>query len=162
MRNQLIKYVNKLGVTGHDAETIVHDVLMKEKAKGVEFAEAKFRVKDYLRRAAILNKRNISLDGDDDTESQTSLYDVIAYSDECDKVNKLREGQRQLINSLTQDADERTTLIVQTFLNQDKPTINSVAEELGLHYSSVQRALKRLSKKFDRTRNELNDFLYAA
>jgi hypothetical protein len=62
---------------------------------------------------------------------------------------KKRAHQRQLIDSLLNGADAKTTAIVEAFLASEKPTPTAIGEALGLHHSTVIRTLKRLAGKFD-------------
>ncbi|MCU7556590.1 hypothetical protein [Macrococcus capreoli] len=165
MRNAIIKYVTSKGISDrHVAETIANDVLMKASAKGKEFAEARYRTLDYLRKAKIERERFISLDepsaNSDDTS--TTLYDIIASDESNEKESRLQDHQRELIYSLANGSDERTTLIVQTFLDSDKPTVTNVAKRLGLHHMEVKRALTRLSSKYDESLyGDLNGYFVA-
>ncbi|UBH21929.1 hypothetical protein LAU42_09140 [Macrococcus armenti] len=152
MRNKLIKYVMSKGIRDqHVVETIVNDVLLKESAKGKEFAEARFRVLDYIRKANRESERYVSLDAlsANSIEEPSSLYDIIGYDDTNERESRLQEDQRQLILNLANGSDERTTLIVQTFLTTDKPTVTTVAKRLGLDHKQVSRALTRLSRNYD-------------
>lgn len=152
MRNALIKYVMSKGIHDkHVAETIANDVLMKQSAVGKEFAEAKYRTLDYLRKVKLERERFISLDepSANSDESIVTLYDVIPIDETNEKQNRLQANQRELIMQLTNGTDERTTLIVQTFLESDKPTVTNVAKRLGLDHKQVSRALTRLSRNYD-------------
>ena len=62
---------------------------------------------------------------------------------------KKKADQRQLIDSLLNGADAKTTAIVEAFLASEKPTPTAIGEALGLHHSTVIRTLKRLAGKFD-------------
>ncbi|MGC4375759.1 sigma-70 family RNA polymerase sigma factor [Fictibacillus sp. Mic-4] len=77
-------------------------------------------------------------------------------------VNKKEDDQRQLIDFLLSGADAKTTAIVEAFLESDKPTPTAIGEKLGLHHSTVIRALKRLAGKFDANRfGDYRDYLVA-
>ena len=70
------------------------------------------------------------------------------YDNFNERKTALQVTQRQLINKLADGSDERTTLIVQTFLDSDKPTVTNVAKRLGLDHKQVSRSLKKLSNKY--------------
>ena len=75
---------------------------------------------------------------------------------------KKKADQRQLIDSLLNDADETTTAIVATFLAHPKPTATAIAKELGVHHSKVTRALNRLAGKFSTKQfGDYHDYLVA-
>ena len=64
-------------------------------------------------------------------------------------LKKKKADQRKLIDSLLNDADAKTTAIVEAFLASEKSSPTAIGEELGLHHSTVIRTLKRLAGKFD-------------
>jgi DNA-directed RNA polymerase specialized sigma24 family protein len=75
---------------------------------------------------------------------------------------KKRAHQRQLIDSLLNGADAKTTAIVEAFLASEKPTPTAIGEALGLHHSTVIRTLKRLAGKFDSKQyGDHSDYLVA-
>jgi DNA-directed RNA polymerase specialized sigma24 family protein len=75
---------------------------------------------------------------------------------------KKEADQRQLIDSLLNGADAKTTAIVEAFLNHPKPTPTAIGEALGIHHSSVIRILKRLAGKFDdKQHGDYRDYLFA-
>jgi hypothetical protein len=77
-------------------------------------------------------------------------------------IAKKRADQRQLIDSLLNDADDTTTAIVATFLAHPKPTATAIAKELGVHHSKVTRALTRLAAKFSTKQyGDYTDYLIA-
>lgn len=161
MRDNLIRHIQSKGVYDrHAAETIAHDVLMKTKAKGVEFKEANFRILDYFRTRNRESDRYDSLDYT--SEEGTSQYETLPYDPITEKEAALQESQRQLISELVDGSDERTKLIVQTFLETDKPTVRNVAKRLNLHHATVSTRLKKLSHNFvEAEDNRVEDYLYA-
>jgi hypothetical protein len=75
---------------------------------------------------------------------------------------KQKDDQRQLIDFLVRGENERTTAIVQTFLNHPKPTATAIAKELGLDHKQVSRALKSLAGKFSTKQfGDYTDYLIA-
>jgi hypothetical protein len=75
---------------------------------------------------------------------------------------KKKADQRQLIDSLLNGADAKTTAIVEAFLAHPKPTATAIAKELGYHHSKVTRALNRLAGKFSTKQfGDYHDYLVA-
>jgi hypothetical protein len=75
---------------------------------------------------------------------------------------KKEADQRQLIDSLLNGADAKTTAIVEAFLNHPKPTPTAIGEALGIHHSTIIRTLKRLAGKFDdKQHGDYRDYLFA-
>lgn len=147
MRQKLIAHIKRKGVRDqHDAETIAHDVLSNPKALGVEFKDANFKVMEYFRVKQREDSRTESLDAP--SEEDLTLYDAMIYDDFNERKTAQQVTQRQLINKLADGSDERTTLIVQTFLNSDKPTVTNVAKRLGLDHKQVSRSLAKLAFKY--------------
>jgi len=75
---------------------------------------------------------------------------------------KQKDDQRQLIDFLVRGENERTTAIVQAFLNHPKPTATAIAKEIGLDHKQVSRALNRLAAKFSTKQfGDYHDYLVA-
>lgn len=147
MLNNLINHVKMKGVYDqHAAETIAHDVLLDKNSKGSEFKNANFRVLNYFRDTNRWYDRTLPLEYS--AEDGASLLDVIPYDDYNEGKSAQQEAQRHLIDALVDGSDERTKLIVQTFLESDKPTPTNVAKRLGLDHKQVSRALKKLASKY--------------
>lgn len=147
MLNNLIHHIKMKGVYDqHAAETIAHDVLLDKNSKGSEFKNANFRVLNYFRDTNRWHDRTLPLEHS--SEDEASLLDVIPYDAYNERKAAQQVTQRQLINKLVDGSDERTKLIVQTFLDSDKPTPTNVAKRLGLDHKQVSRALKKLASKY--------------
>lgn len=160
MREKLINHIKRKVKDSHAVETIAHNVMLNEKAIGVEFKDANFKIKEYYRVKRREQSRYESLD--DTNEDDLSLYDALPYDELNERKAVLQANQRQLITQLADGSDERTTLIVQTFLNTDKPTPNKVAKLLGLDHKQVSRALVKLADNYSEAKfGQLSDYLYA-
>lgn len=168
--SDLTKYVTALGVKEPEiALTIVHDVLLDPKANSREFKAAKYRVlklfsddrKEYRN---LTNWESIapnSLQSKlDNAEDNKTLIDIIPYDNSNERASVKLENQRQLIKELLDDADERTTTIVLSWLECDKPNFALVGNLLGIPRKNVERSIKRLFKKFDTERfGSIYDYL---
>jgi len=94
------------------------------------------------------------------TDATYNLADEFNLEEQI--IAKKKADQRQLIDSLLNDADETTTAIVATFLAHPKPTATAIAKELGVHHSKVTRALNRLAGKFSTKQfGDYHDYLVA-
>lgn len=114
---------------------------------------------DLMRRS----KRRYEMEiyaGKDESEAatfETLMNTKNTYRIEDEIIAKEKPDNRQVIESLLSDADERTTAIIQTFLKfqtsgkrtWDFVTPSQIAKELGVHHSAVTRTFKRLAAKFD-------------
>ncbi|AVP37466.1 hypothetical protein [Staphylococcus felis] len=157
---KLTNYVKFLGIKDTDiAQTIAHDVLLDPSAKGREYKAAKFRTlkffsddrKEYRNLAtwqsisptSLNSKTKNDLEGD-----ESMLIDVIPYDDYNEKASAKLSNQRQLIIGLLDGADERTTAIVQSWLECDKPSYALVGRILGLSSKTVERSIKRLKRNY--------------
>lgn len=171
LKQELISYIKRLGVTDLTAsETIAHDVLLDSKAKGYEFRNAKYRVMNYFNternyKSSITGQdRIVSVYLDEelnDSESgSNNLLDITpADTSNEDRASALVE-QRRLIRDLTRNSDERTELIVETWLSLDRPTFTEVADIVGSNRKTVQRCISRLSRNYDEQENgSIYDYL---
>lgn len=165
LKPKLVNMAKKNGVIDeHDAEALVDDVLINPKAQDFEARHVKLRTIDYLRRQSRRIAPDIYLDGDTspDGEESQSQYEIHSVYNENERNAALQETQRQLISDLVSGSDERTTLIVRTWLASDLPTASSVGKKLGIHHGTVSRCLLKLSNDFDRDKfGELSEYLYA-
>lgn len=164
MRNRLIKYVTKLGIKDpHDVETIVNDVLMDERAEGFEFRRALQLTSKFV--DPTRNKKveiAYHLDAPTSLADDSTAYEYLAYDEINEKQSRLQDNQRELIYHLANGTDERTTLIVQTFLELENPTLRSVAKHLNINHNTVNRALTRLARNYDEGLfGDLNDYFVA-
>lgn len=164
MINSITKYVHSLGdIDEHSALTIAHDTLMDPNAKGSEFKNAKFRFLNHKNREVKLQReRFVTLDAQISEDDERTLLESLPYDDFNEREAALQDSQRQLIIELVDGMDERTTLIVQTFLEKDKPTVSSVAKQLELDRKQVYRCLNRMKDKFSpKIHGELSTVLIA-
>ena len=165
MVENLTKYLKQVGVKDdHVAQTIAHDVVMDERARGYEYRKAKLLAYNYFERVEkVEEKRYVSLDYTPPTDSgEHPLYEVIQYDDSNERKAEIQDQQRQLIENLVDGSDERTRKIVQTFLESDKPTISNVAAKLGLHKQVVSRSVKRLARNYsENLYGEVSDYITA-
>lgn len=148
MLEKLTKYLMRIGIKDeHDAMSIAIDVVMDERTKGYEFRKAKLLAYNYFER---VEKPQLEIfeSLDAPSEEDLTLYDAMPYDNFNERKTALQVTQRQLINKLADGSDERTTLIVQTFLDSDKPTVTNVAKRLGLDHKQVSRSLAKLSKGY--------------
>lgn len=164
MIEKLTKYLNKIGINDdHAARSIAHDVVLDDRAAGYEFRKAKLLAYNYIERTVQADeKRFISLDNTSPTDSEETMYEVIGYDDFNEKKAAIQEDQRQLIFNLVSGMDERTTLIVQTWLSCDKPSLNEVGRRLQVHPMTVHRCIQKLSRNYDSEKfGHLTDYLTA-
>lgn len=167
MLDELTKYVKAIGVKDdHAAQTIAHNVLLDERAKGHEFRKAKLLALNELNptRKSKIERELLYLDRtyDGGESEMSSLHDVVPYIPDNERTSFLRRSQRSLIDRLTCDCDTRTKEIIETFLSLDKPTVTAVGRELGINHTVVSRCLKRLSENFDeKVFGSLSEYLYA-
>lgn len=165
MLNKLTKYVISLGdIDEHAATTIAHDVILDPKAKGCEFKNAKFRFFKHMNRVVKKEReRYVSLDtADTNDEEDFSPYEMMPYDDVNERNAALQDNQRQLITALVSGSDERTTLIVRTWLESDKPNANEIGKKLGIHHSTVLRAVRRLANNFSEAEHgKVAEYIYA-
>jgi hypothetical protein len=123
------------------------------------------RYKDLLRK--LMTRRKYEQyetdNGDDDSAKVEIASDFSTEEHVIEKFSaKQKDDQRQLIDFLVRGENERTTAIVQSFLNHPKPTATAIAKELGLDHKQVSRALKSLAGKFSTKQfGDYNDYLIA-
>lgn len=66
----------------------------------------------------------------------------------------------QLIQALTEKADEFTVAAVELILEKPNASLNSIASEMGVHHETLKRKLKRLAKNYDQSRfGDLSQYL---
>lgn len=164
LKPSLLRTARRYGVTEpHDAEAIVDDALWDESAIGYEHRKVMQKSIDYVRKKHL--EIELYLDapvGDELTNEPLSGHDVQPNSYENEIKAEMQARQRQLIEQLALDSDERTTEIVRTWLESDKPTTTNVAKRLGLDHKQVSRCLKRLSNKFSESNfGFVSDYLSA-
>jgi hypothetical protein len=152
-----------------DTRALYEDVLMRciERFDGKSDFSHFFNAAVALERRGF-NRKNVkrynrevfSVDDDDEKAATFEIKDDFLIEEYI--VQKKRADQRQLIDSLLNDADDTTTAIVATFLAHPKPTATAIAKELGVHHSKVTRALNRLSAKFSTKQfGDYHDYLVA-
>lgn len=148
MLEKLTKYLMRIGIKDdHVAMSIAIDVCMDERTKGFEYRKAKLLAYNYFERVEKPHLETFeSLDAP--SEEDLTLYDAMSYDDYNERKTAQQVTQRQLINKLADGSDERTTLIVQTFLDSDKPTVTNVAKRLGLDHKQVSRSLAKLAVNY--------------
>jgi hypothetical protein len=121
----------------------------------------------WRKRRRVYSKKNTlykyevyEIDREDDEAANFEIADEFNLEEQI--IAKKKADQRQLIDSLLNDADETTTAIVATFLAHPKPTATAIAKELGVHHSKVTRALNRLAGKFSTKQfGDYHDYLVA-
>jgi hypothetical protein len=99
----------------------------------------------------------------------TAMFDTIAsdYDLENDVLRKRKADQRKLIDYLTgpgQTLDAETTAIVKAFLSYEgnRLTPTAIANQLGLHHTTIIRKLTRLAKRYDEQQfGDHRDYLLA-
>lgn len=163
LKPKMMRVIRRQGVKNeHDVEAIADDVLMSPTAVGYENRRAKQAAIDFLRKVTF--EADFSLDAtiDSDEGESATRYETQAYDDCNERRAALHSDQRRLIDGLVSGSDERTMLIVQTFLQNDKPTVTSVANQLGLHHEVVKRALLRLRRNYSESKcGEYTDYFTA-
>lgn len=143
--------------------------------KHESYDESKCEFDSYIK--AVLKQRAIRVA----TRKDRTFYASIDYieKDESDKdsakfefvddfnledyvTSKKKADQRQLIDSLLEGSDDKTTAIVSAFLTHANPSVTAIAKELGMHHQQVTRALQRLAAKFDTKQyGNYSDYLVA-
>lgn len=146
LKKQCMQVVRNQGVTDpHEVEAISDDAILDLKSKGFELRKAKQLAIDHLRKKKL--EISVYLDKTtDEGDEVLSWYDVMEYDDSVEINTALQAHQRQLIEELVSGSDERTTLIVRTWLESDNSTPHSVAKELSLDFNQVTRTLAKLRK----------------
>jgi DNA-directed RNA polymerase specialized sigma24 family protein len=123
------------------------------------------RYKDLLRKLIVRRKyEQYETDNGDEDSAKVEIASEFRTDEHViEKLNaKQKDDQRQLIDFLVRGENERTTAIVQTYLNHPKPTATAIAKELGLDHKQVSRALTRLASKFDSKQyGDYSDYLVA-
>jgi hypothetical protein len=123
------------------------------------------RYKDLLRKLRTRRKHEqYEMDNGDDDSAKVEIASEFNLEEEVSQklTAKQKDDQRQLIDFLVRGENERTTAIVQAFLNHPKPTATAIAKELGLDHKQVSRALNRLAGKFStKQHGDYRDYLIA-
>ncbi|RPF54777.1 hypothetical protein [Abyssicoccus albus] len=149
-KEKCISYIKSRGVTDdHVAETIYNDALLQGH-KAMNYLLGNFFQKDrkYGRDfTTVESEEHLRLDAPVSEEDGSRLLIEIIPSETLD--NKKLTNQRQLIRQLTDEEDSRMTAIINEFLNQDKPTITSVSNSLGLDRKQVRRKLDEIKKRYN-------------
>jgi hypothetical protein len=147
-----MKYLDVIGNDGGDFVKIFH------RALGTRYID--------LLRKTVTRKKYEQYEMDTGDEDSAKVEIASEFSTEEHVIEKItakqKDDQRQLIDFLVRGENERTTAIVQTFLNHPKPTATAIAKELGLDHKQVSRALKSLAGKFSTKQfGDYNDYLIA-
>ncbi|WHY01825.1 sigma-70 family RNA polymerase sigma factor [Neobacillus sp. DY30] len=181
-RSLLAEYQSKLDywasttlmAGSHEIQELFDDVFMKSLEvignNGGDFVKLFHlslgnRYKDLLRK--LITRRKYELyetdNGDDDSAKVEIASEFNLEEHVSQKLTaKQKDDQRQLIDFLVRGENERTTAIVQSFLNHPKPTATAIAKELGLDHKQVSRALKSLAGKFSTKQfGDYTDYLIA-
>ena len=153
-----------------DTRALYEDVLMR----CIERFDGKSDFSHFYNAAVALERRGFNRKNvkrydrevfsvDDDGDEKAATFEIADdFNLEEQIIAKKKADQRQLIDSLLNDADETTTAIVATFLAHPKPTATAIAKELGVHHSKVTRALNRLAGKFSTKQfGDYHDYLVA-
>ena len=155
----------------HDMAEIFDDTFIKTldvvESKGGDFVKLFHhslhnRYKSLLRKLKIRRAREqYEIDREGEEEAATfEIADEYRFEEEIGA--KQKSDQRQLITFLVRGENERTTAIVQAFLNHPKPTATAIAKEIGLDHKQVSRALNRLAGKFSTKQfGNYHDYLVA-
>ena len=155
----------------HDMAEIFDDTFIKTldvvESKGGDFVKLFHhslhnRYKSLLRKLKIRRAREqYEIDREGEEEAATfEIADEYRFEEEIGA--KQKSDQRQLITFLVRGEDDRTTAIVQAFLNHPKPTATAIAKEIGLDHKQVSRALNRLAGKFSTKQfGDYHDYLVA-
>lgn len=161
--DELVRYAKSIGVRDdHDAQSLAHDALLDDRAKGFRFRKIKFLAYNYFDRVLKPREENLTYLEQTLSDDGLTYLDLLEYDDSNEIRAELQASQRQLIEQLTTGTDDRTTLIVQTFLETDKPTIANVAKELNLHRQVVTRCVRRLARNYSESEHgALADYLTA-
>lgn len=106
------------------------------------------RYKSLLRKLKTRRKfEQYEIDREGEDKAATfELADDYRFEEHIDA--KQKDDQRQLIDFLVCGENERTTAIVQAYLNHPKPNATAIAKEIGLDHKQVSRALTRLAAKY--------------
>ena len=158
----------------HDMQAIFDDRFMAA-LKATETNDGDFvkyfhrslgnRYKSLLRKLEVRRRyEQYEMDNDDEDSAKVEIgSDSSAEDYVIEKFTaKQKDDQRQLIDFLVRGENERTTAIVQSFLNHPKPTATAIAKELGLDHKQVSRALNRLAGKFSTKQfGDYHDYLVA-
>lgn len=123
------------------------------------------RYKDLLRKLMVRRKHEqYETDNGDEDSAKVEIASEFNLEEHVSQkiYAKQKADQRQLIDFLVRGENERTTAIVQSFLNHPKPTATAIAKELGLDHKQVSRALNRLAGKFSTKQfGDYHDYLVA-
>lgn len=164
-RSLLAEYKSKLAywtastfmADDHDVTELFTEALLKSlesvDKKGGDFVKLfnfslHNKYKSLLRKLRTRRKyEQYELNSDDDSE--TAIFEIKdEFNLENHVIKKKEADQRQLIDFLVRGENERTTAIVQAFLNHPKPNATAIAKEIGLDHKQVSRALSRLAANF--------------
>lgn len=152
LKQKMMRTIRRQGVKDeHEVEAIADDVFLETESEGFEVRRAKQKAIDAMRKRHLKVDFSLDAPASGDDEESVSTYDIYAYDDFNERKAELQANQRHLISQLVSGSDERTTLIVQTFLQSDKPSITNVAKQLGMHHEVVGRALRRLQRNYSET-----------
>ena len=178
-RDLLSEYQTKLNywasstfmANDHDMADLFHDTLIKTlevvEVKGGDFVKL-FNHSLHNRYKSLLRKlrtrrtyEQYEMDRDGEEEAATfEIADEYRFEEQIGA--KQKADQRQLIDFLVRGENERTTAIVQAFLEHPKPNATAIAKEIGLDHKQVTRALNRLAGKFSTKQfGDYHDYLVA-
>jgi hypothetical protein len=158
----------------HEIQELFDDVFMKSLEvignNGGDFVKLFHlslgnRYKDLLRK--LITRRKYEQYETDNGDEDSAKVEIASDFNLAEHVSqkltaKQKDDQRQLIDFLVRGENERTTAIVQSFLNHPKPTATAIAKELGLDHKQVSRALNRLAGKFSTKQfGDYHDYLVA-
>jgi hypothetical protein len=155
----------------HDMTAIFDDTLIKSldtvETNGGDFVKLFHhslhnRYKSLLRK--LRTRRTYELyEIDREGEEEAATFEIAdEFNLEAHVIATKEADQRQLIDFLVCGENERTTAIVQAFLNHPKPNATAIAKEIGLDHKQVSRALNRLAGKFSTKKyGDYTDFLVA-
>jgi DNA-directed RNA polymerase specialized sigma24 family protein len=160
----------------HEVEALYADTLMK----AINRYNGKDDFFNFYKKAVVLERANLyrknkrrsqqevyekvanSYDGEDFEDNLFANFESSDNTENSVLEVKKEDDQRQLIDFLLNGADVKTTAIVKTFLNHPKPTPTAIGKALGLHHSTVIRALEKLAGKFDSKQyGDYRDYLVA-
>lgn len=136
-------------------DTVIN-VLKEVEEKGGDFVKLfqlrlTSRYKSLLRKLILRREKEKYIVSDsNNSEEEAATFEIADdYRFEEHIDGKQKDDQRQLIDFLVRGENERTTAIVQAFLNHPKPNATAIAKVVGLDHKQVSRALTRLASKFD-------------
>lgn len=90
------------------------------------------------------------------------IPDDIDVEGEATKSKRKKDDQLALIDFFVHGENERTTAIVQAYLETDLKTPTAIGKYLGLNHKQVTRALTRLAAKYDSKQyGDYTDYLVA-